>query len=606
MNVIRLSEPYNINEFANQLWKDTHPDSPIDLTDSEYTSWINSLPKLISVIQNAGLSNLTLAAECELPTGGRIDAVVLGYSDNVPTALIVEMKQWSEDNIEIREAGYTSIKVNGGERAYQSIHPIAQTEGYMSYLRRNQGSVLDGRLKVYSCQYLFNFNCSSKDILFSNDFAKYNSLRDHMFCAGEETMFGRYLNDIFSNEVRDNEGVEDAFFSDDYRLTDVDLEVFKEIAEGTDNIGLIEDQIPITECINMTVKRAVEGTLDRKCMFLISGAAGTGKTIIGFKILSDYYRMINERGGDHNYRCAYTLPRSRTIKAVLDGIGGVQAVFLNNLRGEYDLLVVDEAHRVTDFNTNGNGVGAALNRAKVVVVLQDDKQRVLGSEIGTYNNYQNFAGTNNFSFQFYPLKLQKRAGFGGYVDRIDKLLYDEQFDILKPGGLEIEVCDDLPTMETLVSRKYNENHSIKYYAPYCWKWNSRDNPGVMDIMIPANNPVFQKQWNPFNPEAQYDWYVDSVDQVGCIYTAQGLGYDYIAVIWWDDLKWNPTSNRWEIDFTQEKRFDSMLRNSISNSGDYDYIMKNIYRVLLTRAKKGVYIWFKDENTKNHFREVVLG
>lgn len=34
-------------------------------------------------------------------------------------------------------------------------------------------------------------------------------------------------------------------------------------------------------------------------------------------------------------------------------------------------------------------------------------------------------------------------------------------------------------------------------------------------------------------------------------------------------------------------------------------MMNIYRVLLTRAKKGVGIWFKDLETKQHFESICL-
>ena len=93
------------------------------------------------------------------------------------------------------------------------------------------------------------------------------------------------------------------------------------------------------------------------------------------------YQEIYRRS---DYKCAYTLPRSRTIKAVLDGIGGgLQVVFLNNLKGPFDLLVVDEGHRVTDFDRRSGGVGRALSSAKLVVILQDDRQRVLGNEKGT-------------------------------------------------------------------------------------------------------------------------------------------------------------------------------------------------------------------------------
>ena len=47
----------------------------------EKKSWGNSLPKLIERVHNAGLDNLYLVTEYELPAGGRIDAVLIG--DNI-------------------------------------------------------------------------------------------------------------------------------------------------------------------------------------------------------------------------------------------------------------------------------------------------------------------------------------------------------------------------------------------------------------------------------------------------------------------------------------------------------------------------------------------
>ena len=608
MQYIKIADAkgMDFDVFLRRLWRSVRGDIPVDPEDSEYESWEKSLPKLIGVLKKAGLSHITLAAECELPTGGRIDAVLLGYSasDGKPLAVLVEMKQWSRDKIQLAGRGYTSIRVSGRHGNYQSIHPACQTEGYMQYMERNHRGVTSGRLRVESCQYLFNYDAAGKEELFKRDFEIYRSRQAQMFCKGEEARFESFLSGLFSDREQDNQETLSLFFDSGYQISDLDMEAFRDIAGRPENISLLEDQRPITACIDMAVERLLRGTLEGKNLFLISGAAGTGKTIVGFKILSDYCEMYRRIRGRTDYNCAYTLPRSRTIKAVLKGVGGgVQVVFLNDLRQRFELLVVDEAHRATDFSMSAGGVGNALKQAKIVVVLQDNRQRVLGNEIGTAERYREFARANGFALQSYELRLQKRAGFGGYVERIDRLLYGGPAGEVKENGIEVTICDSLSEMEELVQKKYQSDKSIKYYAPYCWEWKSRDEETAIDIVISEDGAVFQKQWNP--QDDQYQWYLDSVDRVGCIYTAQGLGFNYVALLWWDDLRWDKSQGKWSVDFNKVTRYDRLLKGSLSNGADNDFIMLNIYRVLLTRAKKGVYIWFKDPDTREHFREVVL-
>lgn len=222
-------------------------------------------------------------------------------------------------------------------------------------------------------------------------------------------------------------------------------------------------------------------------------------------------------------------------------------------------------------------------------------------------NYRAFAKKNAFTIQTFGLILQKRAGFGGYVDNIDRLLYGGSIKgALRENSLKIKICETLQEMEAAVSNKHRSNKSIKYYAPYCWEWKSRQNSKAVDIRISEDDFVFEKQWNSYAAAEQYNWYTDSINQVGCIYTAQGLGFDYVVLIWWDDLRWDMVQNRWIVDFSKVTPFDSQLKSTIKSSAvNYDYLILNIYRVFLTRAKKGIYIWFKDHDTRLHFEKTIL-
>ena len=565
-----------------------------DNSDSEKNSWRVSLPKLIEVVQRAGLGNLYLATEYELPAGGRIDATLIGDDDNGNHhALVIELKQWSRCGVEYYpNNGFPAIKVNA-TNPYLSRHPVNQTKEYTDALISNHSNVVNGQLSISGCQYLHEFEISEKDFFVQDGYSDVDI--SNMFVMGEEGAFADYLKSMFSSAA-DNEEAKTLFVEGEYVTTEMDMEIINRITESPDNIPLWHDQSKILDYIMPLLKQQAQGSLTTKHMILIAGAAGTGKTIVGFRILAEYWKL--HPNSNNNYRCKYTLPKSRTIKQVLDGLcndeSGIRAVFLDSVRGQHDLLVIDEAHRITEFND-------AISSAQIVIVLQDDRQRVRGNEIGKKNSFKNFAVRNGYKFTEFPLDYQKRSGLGSYVDRLDKLLYGDEYQKDVGLGIDVKVYDDIQDLERWMNNCHNFVPSAKYYASYCWEWKSRNKPTEIDIKIPKINPVFQKHLNPWDD--QYKWYLDSIDKVGCIYTAQGLGFDYVGFIWWDDLVWR--TDHWEFNIDKVTKYDYQLRNSIENNANNQELLLNIYRVMLTRAKKGLGIWFKDEETKQHFKDVCL-
>lgn len=84
------------NKLADLLWHHEHGMVKIDHSDSECMSWKNSLPVLLNVLCNSGLSNLVMVLEYETPLGARIDAVLLGYNHkHGDQIMLFELKQWS-------------------------------------------------------------------------------------------------------------------------------------------------------------------------------------------------------------------------------------------------------------------------------------------------------------------------------------------------------------------------------------------------------------------------------------------------------------------------------------------------------------------------------
>ena len=89
-------------------------------------------------------------------------------------------------------------------------------------------------------------------------------------------------------------------------------------------------------------------------------------------------------------------------------------------------------------------------------------------------------------------------------------------------------------------------------AGYCWDWKSKNDLSINDIEI-GN---FKMQWNF---KSTYTWAIDenSIDQVGCIHTSQGLEFDYVGLIIGNDLRYE--NGKIITDFTKRAKTDTSLK-----------------------------------------------
>ena len=169
-----------------------------DNSDAEKKSWRTSLPKLIGVVQSAGLGNLYIVTEYELPAGGRIDAILIGDDEEGNHhALVVELKQWSRGGVEYYgNNGFPTIKVNAA-KPYLSRHPVNQTKEYKDALIGNHSNVVNGQLSISGCQYLHEFELEEKHFFIQDGYSDVDI--SMMFVKGEEEEFANYLKSVFSS-----------------------------------------------------------------------------------------------------------------------------------------------------------------------------------------------------------------------------------------------------------------------------------------------------------------------------------------------------------------------------------------------------------------------
>ncbi|MGN1277502.1 MAG: DNA/RNA helicase domain-containing protein, partial [Floccifex sp.] len=139
--------------------------------------------------------------------------------------------------------------------------------------------------------------------------------------------------------------------------------------------------------------------------------------------------------------------------------------------------------------------------------------------------------------------------------------------------------------------------------PICWDWikEGKNNSQIHDIQIGD----FGMSWNLGSSNT---WAIDaeSVHEIGCIHTCQGLEFDYVGVIIGDDLRYEDGI---VTDFTKRAKTDQSIKGLKSlykkNKEEAlqmaNRIIKNTYRTLLTRGQKGCYIYCTDAKLSEYLK-----
>jgi DUF2075 family protein len=287
--------------------------------------------------------------------------------------------------------------------------------------------------------------------------------------------------------------------------------------------------------------------------------------------------------------------------------------FVDSMTNDIDCLLVDESHRLNEksgmFSNRGeNQTKEIINASKFSIFFIDEAQRVTLKDKGTIAGIKEFAAEQGADIEELELDSQFRCnGSDGYLAWLDNLL--EIRETANVNSLEYEydfrVFDDPNELFDAIVKR-NSDNKARVVAGYCWDWekNGQNNTSVLDITIPEYN--FAKSWNLGNTST---WAIDqnSIDQIGCIHTCQGLEFDYVGVIIGDDMRFE--NGKIVTDATKRARTDTSLKglkkmmdeDPIAAEQIADEIIKNTYRTLMTRGMKGCYVYCTDEQLSNYLK-----
>jgi len=242
----------------------------------------------------------------------------------------------------------------------------------------------------------------------------------------------------------------------------------------------------------------------------------------------------------------------------------------------------------------------------------DENQKVTLSDIGDIETIQKYSKIHNAEIHQMKLESQFRCnGSDGYLSWLDDILEIKQtanfdgFDF----NFDFRVVDTPNELRQLIIEKNNKNNKSRLVAGYCWNWitTGKEKTDVHDIVIPEHQ--FSMSWNLGNTKT---WAIDrdSVNEIGCIHTTQGLEFDYVGVIIGPDIRFE--NDKIITDFTKRAKTDQSLRgiNKIQSEDPkfaryiVDQIIKNTYRTLMTRGQKGCYIYCCDKELQQYLKEKI--
>lgn len=348
------------------------------------------------------------------------------------------------------------------------------------------------------------------------------------------------------------------------------------------------------------------------------------------------------------------------VKYMLDN--GLAKNYKDNL---HFLSVVDEAHALINplaknFCTNktagwcfqmGPQVYHIIRESQISVFFTDGKQSFRDNETTGVADIERWA--KHLGAEIIRVSLEgmqfRCAGSKEYVDWVEHLFDKTPLHNVRQWSdkFHLSVVDYPSEMEEFLRGKIVEgDNSVRILSSYSKKWvsgkilnadHSHNSEAYDFVLEDKDGKLFKKYWN--NPQG-YNIFVqgsegkmseDPLVEVGCPYVVRGFDYNYIGLLWLDDVV--RRGDKWMISFnnaqetangsTRKRANDEqkkIFKSKKLKVADIDLVeadnedapytqaffqtIAQAYRIVLTRAVKGVCIYIKDEETREYVRSLI--
>ncbi|WP_424215364.1 DUF2075 domain-containing protein [Streptomyces sp. BI20] len=616
---------------------------------SERMAWAESLVNLAEDLVAAGRGNVQMIVECaatldemERAEGPRlIDVVLVGRhpTEDRTSVQLVELKRWSTVT-RLERAVSAMVGVPGME---PKRHPALQLMEYHQAFMSPRGPLAGADIECGTFAYLHNATEDSVRPLF--DFEAPGGALTVLYTGDHRE---RLLEDLREHFAEDGAKSEAETVLRGLGLRNVPLLDAMIDSRGADTVFTLRGrQKKVVDRVLDKATRVLP-SLDapmllpeeKRAVFLITGGAGTGKSAVGLQLKAEL---------ESRERSVLYASGSRAFNGALQehvGFGDRQFKesftyfhdFVKPPVPPLDVLICDEAHRIRARTTNrywkkdrwgvGPQVDELVQAARMTVFFLDEGQSVRPLEVGTAALVEDAAARNGASFVRWDLREQFRCGGSDAYPRWVQAVLGMSggdTDVWTPDGLmHVEVADSPEDLERIIRAEASAGASARMVAGYCWPWTK---PRGAERRLEADVRIgsWHRQWNADSdsfcenktvpPSRIWGVHENGIGQIGCVYTAQGLEWDWCGVIMGDDMV--RRDGEWVFrrgkatkgsDGIRRVRlpgsFDPKVRAGSVDDEEFARLVRHAYHVLMTRASRAAVLYSTDEETRAYLKECV--
>ena len=373
---------------------------------------------------------------------------------------------------------------------------------------------------------------------------------------------------------------------------------------------------------------------------IVRGGPGTGKTVLAVHLMKllasrDTEQLIDAEEDEviasisenlkrlpRDMKIGLVIPMQslrETLTKVFEHTNGLNSKMIlkpNDIPSgpDYDLLIVDEAHRLRQrkalsqypaFDKNNRLLGLGkdgteldwiMMKSKCRVLFYDQLQSVKPADVdaGRFLTLQSDDSTNMLE-----LKTQFRCqGGNDYITYIRSIFSSNPpKDKMTFPEYTVKLFSDCGAMTDAIKNLDMEFGLSRTVAGYAWPWISKSDKDAYDIML--DNRYYK--WNTVS----CDWvnHPGSVDEIGCIHTIQGYDLNYCAVIFGYEIDYDRTAKK--ITVNKNKYWDNLGKSVGTKDPEVlkEYVL-NIYKTLMTRGIRGTYVYVCNEGLREYLKQYI--